>query len=107
MRHLDTEKLMEFMDDRVSDENKAAIEHHLSQCDECLGLKQELEILVLQLQADASFEPPAELVEWGVSLFQPMLRPLNGGKLRKIIAALVFDTFDQPLQAGVRGISAP
>lgn len=107
MRHVNTEKLMEYMDGRASAENKVAVESHLSECSECVELKQEVQGLVLQLQADASFEPPAELVQWGVSLFQPMLQPSTGGKLRKMIAALVFDTFDQPMLAGVRRVGAP
>ena len=107
MRHINTEKLIEYMDGRASHENKLAVETHLSECGECVELKQEVQGLVLQLQEDATFEPPAELVQWGVSLFQPMLQPATGGKLRKMIAALVFDTFDQPMLAGVRRVGAP
>lgn len=107
MRHVNTEKLMEYMDGRASAEGKVAVEKHLSECSECVELKQDIQGLVLQLQSDAAFEPPAELVQWGVSLFQPMLQPSTGGKLRKMIAALVFDTFDQPLLAGVRRVGAP
>jgi len=98
---------MECIDGRISTENKLAVESHLVECGECAELNQELQGLVLQLQADASYEPPAELVKWGVSLFQPMLQPATGGKLRKMIAALVFDTFDQPMLAGVRRVGAP
>jgi hypothetical protein len=100
---------MEYMDGQASGESKATVENHLSQCSECLELKQELEQFVLQLKADASFEPPAELVQWGVSLFQPMLQPKEtvGGKVRKFVASLVFDTFDEPMLAGVRRVGAP
>jgi hypothetical protein len=100
---------MEYMDGQASDDSKATVENHLSQCSECLELKQELEQFVLHLQADASFEPPAELVQWGVSLFQPMLQPKEtvGGKVRKFVASLVFDTFDEPMLAGVRRVGAP
>jgi hypothetical protein len=70
-------------------------------------LKEELRLLVLRLQEDTTFEPPADLVQWGVNLFQPLLQPSTGGNLRKLIAALVFDTFDQPLLAGVRRVGAP
>jgi hypothetical protein len=95
------------MDGRVSGEGKLAVESHLSECNDCVELKDELGLLVLRLQEDTTFEPPAELVQWGVSLFQPLLQPSTGGKLRKLIAALVFDTFDQPLLAGVRRVGAP
>jgi hypothetical protein len=95
------------MDGRVSGEGKLSVENHLSKCGDCAELKEELRVLVLRLQEDTTFEPPAELVKWGVSLFQPLLQPSTGGKLRKLIASLVFDTFDQPLLAGVRRVGAP
>jgi len=107
MQHINTEDLVDYMDGRVSGEGKLAVENHLSKCSDCVELKEELRLLVLRLQEDTTFEPPAELVQWGVSLFQPLLQPSTGGKLRKLIAALVFDTFDQPLLAGVRRVGAP
>jgi len=108
MRHLNADNIMEYMDGQAS-EAKTTVENHLSQCSECLELKQELEQFVLHLQADASFEPPTELVQWGVNLFQPMLQPKEtvGGKVRKFVASLVFDTFDEPMLAGVRRVGAP
>jgi hypothetical protein len=107
MQHINTEDLVDYMDGRVSGEGKLAVENHLSKCGDCAELKEELRVLVLRLQEDTTFEPPAELVKWGVSLFQPLLQPSTGGKLRKLIASLVFDTFDQPLLAGVRRVGAP
>jgi hypothetical protein len=107
MQHINTEDLVDYMDGRVSGEGKLAVENHLSKCDDCAELKEEIRLLILRLQEDTTFEPPAELVQWGVSLFQPLLQPSSGGKLRKLIAALIFDTFDQPLLAGVRRVGAP
>jgi hypothetical protein len=103
---------MEYMDGLATSEAKVTIESHLSQCSDCLQLKQELGQFVFQLQQDATFEPPAEMVQWGVSLFQPMLQPKHsaatiGGKIRKFVASLVFDTFDEPMLAGVRRVGAP
>ena len=109
MRHLNAENIMEYMDGQATAESKTTMENHLSQCSDCVELKQELEQFMLQLQADALFEPPAELVQWGVNLFQPMLQPKEtvGGKVRKFVASLVFDTFDEPMLAGVRRVGAP
>jgi len=107
MRHLNTEELVEYMDGRVSDEGKLALENHLSSCEDCTELRTAIQALVLRLEEDTAFEPPADLVKWGINLFQPLLQPATGGKLRKMIAALVFDTFGQPLQAGVRRVGAP
>jgi len=100
---------MEYMDGQATAESKTTVESHLSQCSDCLQLKQELKQFVLQLRADAAFEPPAELVQWGVSLFQPMLQTKEtvAGKIKKFVATLVFDTFDEPMLAGVRRVGAP
>jgi hypothetical protein len=100
---------MEYMDGLLTDDGQAAVDSHLSQCSDCFETHQELRYFVLNLKADAAFEPPAEVLQWGVSLFQPMLQPQEtvGGKVRKIIASLIFDTFDEPMLAGVRRVGAP
>ena len=109
MRHINAENLMEYIDGRGAVSSKATVEEHLSECSDCLQLKSELEQFLFQLHADSSFEPPAELVQWGVSLFQPLLQPTKtvGGKIRKFVASLVFDTFDEPVLAGVRRVGVP
>lgn len=120
MRHITAEHLVEQIlensgkseslhDPQKSPPNVAqsSIEGHLAECRECTELKGEIEILIHELQSDISYEPPAELVQWGLTLFQPLMQPPRGRRLRKLIAALVFDTFDQRLQLGVRGVAAP
>jgi len=107
MRHVSTEVLLDYSEGKVSEATCLSVESHLSECSDCLEAQKTLQGLVLQLQEDASFEPPADLVQWGVSLFQPMSRPAAGGSLKKIIASLVFDTYDQPMLAGVRRVGAP
>src|SRR5215468_3422819 len=94
MRHLSVENIVNYMEGQGTDVDKSTLEAHLANCRECLELKQEFQFLVLQLREDSSFEPPAEVLEWGSNLFQPVMQPEGGS--RKIIASLVFDTFDQP-----------
>jgi hypothetical protein len=106
MRHLTVENIITYMDGQGSDVEKSTLETHLAGCKECSELKQEFQTLMVQLREDSSFEPPAEVVEWGVNLFQPVMKPEKGG-VRKIIASLIFDTFDQPMLAGVRRVGAP
>jgi len=97
---------MNYMDGQASDVDKSTIETHLTGCKECAEVKQEFQSLISRLQDDSAFEPPTELVKWGVDLFQPVMQPKVGG-LRRFIASLVFDTFDQPMTAGVRRVGAP
>src|SRR5262245_7463881 len=107
MRHLSIESLINYIDGQISPDTKVVTERHLAECANCSETKEQVMNLLLQLQQDSSFEPPAELVQWGINLFQPLLQPATGGKLRKIIASLVFDTYDQPMLAGVRRVGAP
>lgn len=108
MRHVNAEKLMEYMDGQLTDDARAMVDSHVSHCPVCEQAKQELHQFVIWLQSDSSNEPPAETLQWGVSLFQPMLQPAeSGGKIRKIVASLVFDTFEEPALAGVRRVGAP
>src|SRR5262245_22156033 len=106
MRHITVENIMDYVDGLGKDVEKLTFETHLEDCRECSELKQEFQALVTQLRQDSSFEPPAEVVQWGINLFQPVMQPEREG-LRKIIAAVVFDTFDQPLLAGVRRVGTP
>lgn len=109
MRHVNAEKLMEYMDGQLTEETKAMIDSHLSHCSGCLETSNELQEFMIWLQSDSSYEPPAEALDWGVNLFQPMIQPKEsaGGKIRKIVASLVFDTFDEPATVGVRRVGAP
>ena len=106
MRHVTVENLIDYMDGQASDVEKSILEGHVTSCKECAELKQEFQALITRLQEDSSFEPPADLVQWGVSLFQPVIQPQTGG-LRKIIASLIFDTYNEPMLAGVRRVGAP
>jgi len=94
------------MDGQASAVEKSTVESHLVGCKDCVDLNQEFHVLINRLREDSTYEPPAALVQWGINLFQPVVQPQVGG-LRKIIAALVFDTFDQPMLAGVRRVGAP
>jgi hypothetical protein len=108
MQHTTVDNLMSYIEGNMPDVEKTTLETHVATCGDCAELKQELQILLHRVNEDASFEPPAELVQWGVDLFQPIMRPKrSGGGIRKFIASLVFDTYDQPLLAGVRRVGAP
>ena len=106
MRHLSVEDIVNYMEGESTDVDKSTLEAHLANCSECLALKQEFQVLILQLREDSAFEPPDEALEWSMNLFQPVMHPEQGGT-PKIIASLVFDTFDQPMLSGVRRVGVP
>src|SRR4030095_16351984 len=106
MRHVTAEAITNYTDGRLSDTEKLAFETHLTSCKDCSELKQEMQSLLVRLTKDAAFEPPDELLNWGIHLFQPIMKPEPSG-LPRFIASLVFDTFEQPMFAGVRRVGAP
>jgi len=106
MRHVTAEAIVDYLDGRVAGPDQAAIEGHLASCADCEELKQEVHLFVSWLQNDAAFEPPADLVQWSINLFQPLATAKRDG-IRRMIASLVFDTFDQPMFAGVRRVGTP
>jgi len=108
MRHVTVENLIDYIEGHGSNVENSTLDNHVASCKECGELKQEFHAIISRLREDASFEPPAELVQWGINLFQPVVQPqgvVSG--LRKFIASLVFDTFDQPMLAGVRRVGTP
>src|SRR5438128_8511262 len=98
MHHVTTEELANYIDGHASEQEKTTLDSHLISCKECTELKQELQSLVSHLRQDTAFEPPAELLQWGIQLFQPIMHAESSG-LPRFIASLIFDTFDQPMFA--------
>lgn len=105
-QHLTTEVLLGYFMGTESPEGKSGIAAHLESCSACSELEHELNFIIGRLREDAAFEPPAELVDWAIHLFQPVMRPDRRG-LRTFIASLIFDASDRPLLAGVRGPALP
>ena len=107
MRHTTVEELVDYVDGKSAGSNKQTLENHLASCEECADLKVDLQSLMTRLKEDSRFEPPAQLVQWAVGIFQPVLQVESKSKVRRIVAALIFDSYDQPMTAGVRHVGEP
>ena len=87
MRHVTVENLINYADGQASDVEKSTLDSHLTGCKECTNLKQEFQALITRLREDSSFEPPADLVQWGINLFQPVMhlteKIVEGDKVRR------------------------
>ena len=105
MRHPTTETILDFLENKAASASLDSLEEHLTSCGRCESKSQEFQQLTGFLQEDAANEPPSHLLEWSVELFQPVLRP-QGSTLRRIFGALVFDSFEQPLPAGIRSVGS-
>jgi hypothetical protein len=106
MRHVTTEDIANYIEGRASEHDITTLNAHLIHCTECADLKQEFQSLLNSLRRDSAYEPPAELLQWSIELFQPVTHAAPSG-IPRFIASLVFDTFDQPMFAGVRRVGTP
>jgi hypothetical protein len=106
MRHLSVESILDQIENKAANADSRTTAEHLQACRKCSTKTDELRELLAFMSTDASNEPSPATVQWGVELFQPVIRPALGqdgllGPVRRI-AKLVFDSFEQPLTAGVR-----
>ena len=106
MAHLNVEELVSYVEGQAGVAARPVIEEHLHACIDCAEVSQEIQHLLTRLQQDAAFEPPVEVLQQSISLFQPVIQ-FASNKVRKIIGVLVFDSFEQPALAGMRHVGAP
>ncbi len=109
MRHPSVETLIGQIENTGSAAALATTTKHLSACLPCQDKSGELSELLQFLHSDSQNEPPAEVLEWGTQLFQPVFQPAESESSKVLrIAKLVFDSFEQPTPVGVRYVgSAP
>jgi hypothetical protein len=105
MQHLSPENILAYLDGNAADTEKSEMEAHLAVCGECTESKAEYQDLVGMLQEEVSLQPPAHFVEAWKNVARTVPAPRKP-TLRQIIASLVFDSFDQPILAGVRHVGA-
>src|ERR1700733_7903394 len=101
MTHLSTENIITYLDGKAAEAERSRLEAHLAICAECAESKRQIETLDTWLREDASFEPSGHLVERWMNVFEPVVKP-ETTSLGRIIASVVFDSFDGPMLAGVR-----
>jgi hypothetical protein len=106
MRHLTVETLLDQIEDKGLEASRSALEGHLAECSQCGEQAADLRALLSFMASDSDNEPSSDLMKWSVELFQPVLSLTDSsdatvGSVRRI-ARLIFDSFDQPLPAGVR-----
>ena len=87
--------------------DSVAASQHLTSCRRCQDKAGEFEELLGFLDRDAANEPSSEILDWGIQLYQPVLRPSESKKSRVLrIAKLVFDSFEQPRPVGIRHVGS-
>lgn len=96
MKHFNIEQWADFSRGLDRDIDRSAMETHLAVgCERCSHLVKMFGSMAAAARADAAYEPPASALRLARAIYQIP-------KPQRMLARLVFDTFREPLQAGVR-----
>lgn len=91
-QHIPFAELADLAEDRIKGEDREKSMTHLAECSKCRNELQRLEDLIQSMRSDREPEVPRDLVAYAIGLFGQ--RPQGGtqSRLRRIIAALSFDS---------------
>ena len=109
-RHISFARLADLAEGRLSPDEAAGARAHLADCTSCAGQAAQLEHLTALMRADSSEDAPAELVAGVVRMFRARKAQSaeEPGLLRRLVAALTFDSSSLTPAFGVRsGQAAP
>ena len=96
MSHFELEQWADFSRGLDRDIDRSAMETHLSTgCPRCARLVKMFGSVAAIARADAAYEPPLGAIRLARAIYQPQ-------KPERTLARLVFDSFRQPMLAGVR-----
>ena len=106
--HIAFERLAEMAEGRVPAEETVAERTHLADCKRCSAQAAELARVTTLMRADTSVDAPRDLVFDAIQLFHSRRTESAPGLLRRIVAALTFDSSTRTPAFGVRsGQTAP
>ena len=106
--HIAFERLADMVEGRLSVEESATERAHLDSCARCSAQAAELGRVATLMRADTSVDAPRDLVFDAVQLFRSRRAEAAPGLLRRIVAALAFDSSTRTPAFGVRsGQAAP
>ncbi len=101
-RHYDTPQWIDFVRDLMEPITRAAMEDHLSSpCHKCARTVELLRKLLAKASAEAGYAVPPHVLHYAKTIHS--LQPLERVQiLPRTYARLVFDSFREPLPAGIR-----
>jgi hypothetical protein len=109
-RHIPFARLADMAEGRPSADASAEEREHLSSCARCAGQAEQLGRLTALMRADSSADAPPEVLSGVVRMFRARRAGVapEPGRLRRIVAALTFDSSSLRPAFGVRsGQAAP
>jgi anti-sigma factor RsiW len=108
-QHIPFARLADLAEGRLSSEESADERGHLSSCARCAGQAEQLGRLAALMRADASEDAPPDVLNGVVRMFRARkAHASEPGLLRRLVAALTFDSSSLRPAFGVRsGQAAP
>ena len=103
-RHIPFERLVDLAEGRIAPDESGDARAHLSACAACAGQLAQVERLAGLMRADNSVDAPRDVLMNAVQLFRARTprESLTSGILRRVVAALSFDSRAPGLAFGVR-----
>ena len=109
MKCVGFERLIDYLDGRLSDEDGRAVAEHLAQgCGRCEGDRRWYDLLTSLKREPELVEPPEWVFRRALRLFENRPRTESAGtRALRAAARLIFDSLSQPALAGARSGAAP
>lgn len=105
MSHYDITRWTDYLRGLVDAQEHNEMTDHLAECTRCRGTHDLLDRVAVRMKADLQYEVPEYAVRNVRALFSANARPVRS-TLQKLVANLVFDSFEQPQLLGVRSAAA-
>jgi hypothetical protein len=102
MRHLTSETLIGFAEERLTPEDKLTAEEHISSCALCFAEASEWFLLLDLMKVSTLESAPDHAIRNCFAIYN-IPKPVS--KLRQLCAAVVFNSADVAAVAGVRGVT--
>ena len=103
MEHFDIVQWADFVRGLPESADRTAMEEHLSSgCQACGGAVRQLRKLVAVADAEARYKVPNYAVDYAKSIY-PLQQPAKVHIIAHIHTRLIYDSFREPLPAGIRG----
>ena len=100
--HVPFARLLDLVEGRVSDDDRAQMMRHLDTCQQCQTEVAHMTRLINFMRHDRSESAPAVVIARAVQLFQPQSKPTTPNLLQRITATLRFDSAQFTPALGIR-----
>jgi hypothetical protein len=102
-QHISFIMLADLAENRASETDKTTAASHLSVCVDCAGKLRQLGQALELMRTDNSMDAPRDVLAYSINIFKDREQVIEPSRLRRIVAALSFDSFKNMAPAyGVR-----